>query len=68
MNTRQPVPLVPVWVIQDSSSGRFLGPDLELHSSLKLAGRLYSEQSARDTAVSQFSYEYELHQFYEFDE
>ncbi|GAB1393793.1 hypothetical protein MASR1M60_19570 [Rhodocyclaceae bacterium] len=66
--SRQPCPLVPVWVIQDSSTGRFLGPDLELHSSLKLAGRLYSEQSARETASSNFSYNYEIHQFYEFDE
>lgn len=60
--------LVSVWIIQETRSGLFLGSDLQLHQSMKRAGRLYSEESARDTAVCQFSYDYEIHSFYEFDE
>ncbi len=60
-----PVPLVPVWVIQCIRSGNFLTRELDLNPSLRFAGRLYSEQAARDTAISQFSYEYEIHHFWE---
>lgn len=63
-----PAPLVPVWVIQDSRSGNFLGRDLQLYGSLKKAGRLYDPEEALATARSQFGYDYEIHTFWEFDE
>lgn len=60
-------PLIPVWVIQDQHSGMFLCADLSLSVKLGDAGRLYSLESARDTAITQFGYEYEISQFWEFE-
>lgn len=60
-------PLVPVWVIQCTVSGNFLGSDLALHQSLAQAGRLFDHGEAKDTAISQLGYEYEIHQFWEME-
>lgn len=60
-------PLVPVWVIQCTHSGNFLGRDLQLHQSLTQAGRLYDQQEAKDTAICQLGYQYEIHQFWEME-
>lgn len=59
------VPLVQVWVIQDTRSGNFLDRDCDHTQSLKRAGRLYSFEEARDTAICQLAYEYEIHTFWE---
>lgn len=63
----RPLPLVPVWVVQDATTGHFLGRDLTLETLIRDAGRIYSEQEARDTAVMNFGGEWELFQFYEFE-
>lgn len=62
------VPLVslrPVWIVQCTRSGNFLGSDLELHQSMKRAGRIYDAGEAKDTAVCQLGWDYEIHQFWE---
>jgi len=55
----------PVWVIQNRSSGLFLGHDLFLTRSLKDAGRCDDPESALDTAVCSLEDDFEIHKFYE---
>jgi hypothetical protein len=62
-----PAQLVRVYVVQDARSGQFLRGDLGYSQSLKGAGRIYDMQEARDTAVSQIGYEWEIHEFWEFE-
>lgn len=65
MNTAN---LVQVFVIQDTRSGNFVARDLSMRMSLSEAGRLYDRDIARDTAICQLGYEYEIHQFWERDD
>ena len=58
----EPRALVPVWIVQDTRSGNFVGQDLQMHLSLADAGHCFSRQEALDTAVCQLGYEYLIHQ------
>jgi len=55
----------PVWVIQNKSSGLFLGNDLFLTRSLRDAGRCEDVEAALDTAISSLETDFEIHMFYE---
>lgn len=57
--------LVPVYVIQCTVSGNFIGRDLAYHQSLSEAGRLYHYEDARNTAIGELGPDYEIHQFWE---
>lgn len=60
--------VVPVWVIQDRFTGKFLAESLDWVRSLRNAGRLHSVQEAHDTLVDQSSPEdADIHMFFEME-
>jgi hypothetical protein len=56
-----------VFVVQDTRSGNFLSDTCDYVQSLSQAGRLFDPGEAKDTAICQLGYEYEIHSFYEDD-